>query len=1185
MAIDLPDKTEYVVDVTAPLRDDVFIPTWEDLRMLLLSWHEVLTSNPIHLVNKTFLSGTLSSVIQTIGDFYQVDVHLGSSILTSGLFSKQQADTGKWPQWPFYHAWGKYTLTLQKNPSTGTLEAMLDQEIVFSIEGVPTWITAMYLPDEKKLRLAESWSSYQLLDLKGLTDTTPLTIPCMIGGVAYSCVCRLTGSVLSAQLVLWVTEKKEISTHLPITSLSWISTLPWKQLQCTLVAGKIIRSDRSTWKEVGSILPAVYQSYIQQPRSVYKYPDVIFDGTTPYLLSVQFFGNQRAEITVEHLQRPILGVEKEVSHTPATATQLSGITTQWIVHTNRKESNILLKKNETLVWTIDFKKIHPAQQDSLLQRNPLTQKELPKISGTTSIEGKPVVFVLSNDTGVITVQLSPYNESTDDIVHVRGEVQTTERTIGVWRAKPIFSTTWTIAWASLELIGTKWVAYMVDAPILKRVWVPWVSLVIEKKLQNNITYKITLKNVYDELRFSVDQQDWFPDGWMVDVRKRGQQPLPELPKPPSEVLPPEEHDHDEDDDLHDEGHEHEEPEIVVVNPWWKERAEPSNPMLLEEKIIDWYYKNPRLLPGSGPLDLSEVYMQPGKWFTFRLREDDRIFDNDLLTIPLDKITLWTIIKLTGEDGKTRKVRVDIFDKKLAFSIASPWFKRDAAPELIDGVPVLYTPCYPPGVRSAWINVKQDWVTIRGTTWTSRNFHGWLDIAWPRSTDILAATGGEVVYVKDGVPNNTPDKFWADGYAGRKNGYGNTVIIMHPWWYFTSYHHLSPGTITVKPWDNIPAGEKIAKMGNSWQVRSSKKDGTHLHLAYYKLDEAYVQQSLDAGNYAALREDISRTKSNIPKSKFLRLDPEKYLVDDAPRATTPPRWSAPSSPAVPETAPRRSFERSWHPKGRGFPSEVIGNTPQERLDSFVRYMWYDANMLNRIADDNWLDRAIIPAIIRAEHGKWIPRKNNPGNVMIRGTDTLKTYNSIEEWLVGMANTLNGQNLRSYMMLGELNGYARSIAWLPPCEWTNWVYCYATEDIPNRYTNVTNFMSFVYDKKVDYTYKFRTSTRTPTAPESSWVDYLKQQPKSRLPGDFNRKWVQYNGYLPQLAPPVWVDRRHAPWWRLVALKWWQPVLITPNWEVSLSWNSVVVGGVTYQVTTQVNSTDRVYPNAAQFTLLSQ
>lgn len=1170
MPVEFPNKTEYILPESSDLQD-VFVPTWADLRTLVLHGHEALRVDPIRLLNKTFLTGKLSSTIQTIGEYYQIDVRTGTDILTSGLFSKKQVDLGISSQWAFYHAWGKYTLTLQKNASTGVLEAILDQEITFTIDELPAWITAVYLPDEKKLRLTESRDSYQLLDLNWLTDTTPVTIPCKIGGVLYSCVCHLTGSLLSAQLILWAPEQKEVSTDVPITSLSWMHALPWKQLQCALVEGKIIRSDRLSWNELWSIPPAVYQAYIQQPRSVYKYPEVVFDGTTPYLLSVQFFGNQRAEITVEHIQRPILGVEKQVAHSPDTATQLSGITTQWIASSNRKESKILLKKNETLVWTIDFNQFPLVQKDLLQQRDPLVQKELPKISGTMTIEGKPVVFSLSNDEGVITVSLSPYNESTDDIVRVRPEVETTERTIGVWRTKPIFSTTWVISWASLELIGTKWVMYIVDAATVKRLWMQWASLVVEKKLQNNITYKITLKNVHDELQFSLDQQDWFLDGGMEEIWERDQQPLPDLPKPPSEVLPPEEHDHDEDDDLHDEGHEHEEPEIVVVNPWWKERAEPSNPMLLEGEIIDWYYKNPRLLPGSGPLDLSEVYMQPGKWFTFRLREDDRIFDNDLLTIPLDKIKLWTIIKLTGEDGKTRKVRVDIFDKKLAFSIASPWFKRDAAPELIDGVPVLYTPCYPPGVRTAWINVKQDWVTIRGTTWTSRNFHGWLDIAWPRSTDILAATGGEVVYVKDGVPNNTPDKFWADGYAGRKNGYGNTVIIMHPWWYFTSYHHLSPGTITVKPWDNIPAGEKIAKMGNSWQVRSSKKDGTHLHLAYYKLDEAYIQAVRDTN-----RPELFKESHAIKSTWFRWLDPEMYLRDwyawwwGSPSPS--PRPAPPSPTPTPEI---KRTSRNWipAPEAKPFPAEVVWSTPEQRLKSFVTYMWYDEALIRRLSIKHNIDPALMPAIIRAEHGKWPPANNNPGNVV--GISP----RSLEEWLTKMAEVFDNKYQKTNTTIWSLNGYGRRLAGMPACT-VDGQYCYATDTSWAWHNNVTNFMSFVYDTKIDHSYIFR---RTWAEKRSVNSEYLKTTPPQYILQRCMVDGVSYSSYMPKLSPPIWQDPQLAPWWWLIHIEKNEVIsLVTPSWTYPLMWPRISVDGTTYMVHVKMNTTDPMYPRAAQFSL---
>ncbi len=85
----------------------------------------------------------------------------------------------------------------------------------------------------------------------------------------------------------------------------------------------------------------------------------------------------------------------------------------------------------------------------------------------------------------------------------------------------------------------------------------------------------------------------------------------------------------------------------------------------------------------------------------------------------------------------------------------------------------------------------------------RAHHG-IDYATPTGTTIKAAYHGKVIF------------------AGRKGGYGNTVVIRHPGGYRTLYAHLSKYSVHVG--QKVKTGEHIAKSGNT-----GRSTGPHLHF--------------------------------------------------------------------------------------------------------------------------------------------------------------------------------------------------------------------------------------------------------------------------------------------------------------------------------------------------------------------
>ena len=88
--------------------------------------------------------------------------------------------------------------------------------------------------------------------------------------------------------------------------------------------------------------------------------------------------------------------------------------------------------------------------------------------------------------------------------------------------------------------------------------------------------------------------------------------------------------------------------------------------------------------------------------------------------------------------------------------------------------------------------------------TNKVFHTGVDIAAKPNTPIVAAADGIVTF------------------AGIKEGYGYTVIIVHQFGYSTLYGHSSK--LLIRPRSQVKRGQKIALLGNT-----GHSTGYHLHF--------------------------------------------------------------------------------------------------------------------------------------------------------------------------------------------------------------------------------------------------------------------------------------------------------------------------------------------------------------------
>ncbi len=84
--------------------------------------------------------------------------------------------------------------------------------------------------------------------------------------------------------------------------------------------------------------------------------------------------------------------------------------------------------------------------------------------------------------------------------------------------------------------------------------------------------------------------------------------------------------------------------------------------------------------------------------------------------------------------------------------------------------------------------------------------------------VTASADGIVESVTDDIPDNII------GDANLKENWGNTVVIRHNEYLYSSVSHLKPGSITIKKGERVRAGDFIGKCGNS-----GRSPFPHLHF--------------------------------------------------------------------------------------------------------------------------------------------------------------------------------------------------------------------------------------------------------------------------------------------------------------------------------------------------------------------
>ncbi len=147
--------------------------------------------------------------------------------------------------------------------------------------------------------------------------------------------------------------------------------------------------------------------------------------------------------------------------------------------------------------------------------------------------------------------------------------------------------------------------------------------------------------------------------------------------------------------------------------------------------------------------------------------------------------------------------------------------------------------------------------------------------------VLAVADGTVEHVSDNIPDNII------GTPNIRDNWGNTVIIKHKDFLYSSVSHLIPGSVKVKEGDKVRAGDPIGKCGNSgrspyphlhFQMQATPYIGsktTEYPLGYY-ISHREKEYKLNSFNFPDKGEKLSNIEVNELLNNALEFIPGKVL---------------------------------------------------------------------------------------------------------------------------------------------------------------------------------------------------------------------------------------------------------------------------------------------------------------------
>lgn len=116
----------------------------------------------------------------------------------------------------------------------------------------------------------------------------------------------------------------------------------------------------------------------------------------------------------------------------------------------------------------------------------------------------------------------------------------------------------------------------------------------------------------------------------------------------------------------------------------------------------------------------------------------------------------------------------------------------------------------------WIGINDKGQFYKNDGRTNEDFYGY-------SKNIVAVADGEVIWIKDGIPDCIPPNYPDSIYAA-ETALGNCILLDIGNNIVAFYAHLKPGSLRVKSGDKVKSGDLIGKLGNSGPTT-----GPHLHF--------------------------------------------------------------------------------------------------------------------------------------------------------------------------------------------------------------------------------------------------------------------------------------------------------------------------------------------------------------------